>query len=206
MKDLVVLVPDQKMRHVLKELLQRHQALGIRAIVADVYNHPQQDPGVRRGAGQFLSIYTGQYHRALVLFDREGCGQEDKTADELERQVQQQLDASGWENRSAVVVLDPELEIWVWSDSPHVTEVLGLPPSELKQLVADWTKRGPTKPTKPKELMETVVRRANQGGMSSALYKELARKVSTERCTDRAFLRLKQTLQKWFSKMEATRC
>lgn len=199
-KDLVALVSDQKMRHVLKELLQRHKALRIRAIVADVYSHPRHDPGVLGAAGEFLSIYTEKYLYALALFDREGCGQEDKTADELEREVQQQLDASGWKNRSAVVVLDPELEIWVWSNSPHVPEVLGLPQNELAQLIAQWTAPGSPKPERPKELMETVVRRANRGGMSSALYKELAKKVSTERCTDRAFQRLRETLQGWFPK------
>jgi hypothetical protein len=202
MKDLVVLVADKQMEATLRQLLQRHDAFGIRPIEADVFNHPGHDPGVLLEAGRLLSVLTDQYRHALVLFDREGCGQEDKTAEELEQQVQQQLDAGGWRNRSAVVVLDPELEIWVWSDSPHVPGVLGLPPRELKQLVAGQTAPGRTKPDKPKELMVRVLRQARVA-RSAALYAELARKVGTARCTDRAFLRLKRILGDWFPRAAA---
>jgi hypothetical protein len=44
------------------------------------------------------------------------------------------LFTSGWENRAAAVVLDPELEIWVWSDSPEVEAVQR---QEHDQLVPD---------------------------------------------------------------------
>ena len=204
MKDLVALVADKQMEAALRQLLQRHDAFGIRPIEADVFSHPRHDPGVLLEAGKFLSVLTDQYRQALVLFDREGCGQEHKTAEELEQQVQQQLDAGGWGNRSAVVVLDPELEIWVWSDSPHVPGVLGLRPNKLKKLVADQTAPGRTKPDKPKELMDKVLRQARVA-RSAALYAELARKVSTARCTDRAFLRLKHTMGEWFRRTTAPR-
>ncbi len=197
MKDLVVLIADGQMKAALEPLLERHAALGIRHIQAKCFAHPRHDPGVLNEAGEFLSIHRDQYHGALVLFDREGCGQEDKTAGDLEQQVQQQLDSKGWKDRSAVIVLDPELEIWVWSDSPHVAEVLGVPARELHSMVAKATRPVCAKPDNPKQLLEDALRQAGIP-KSSSLFAALAQKVSLNRCTDRAFLRLKQVLQRWF--------
>jgi len=85
-----------------------------------------------------------------------------------------------------------------------VPGVLGLRPNKLKKLVADQTAPGRTKPDKPKELMDKVLRQARVA-RSAALYAELARKVGTARCTDRAFLRLKHTLGEWFRRTTAPR-
>ncbi len=197
MKDLVVLVADKKMEVALRHLLQRHQALGIRAIAVDVFRHPRHDPGVFLEAGNFLSVLSDQYERALVAFDREGCGQEETPADELARRVQEQLDARGWLGRSGVIVLDPELEIWVWSDSPHVAQVLGLKAAAFRELRAKATAPGRVKPDHPKELMARTLRRSRVP-WSSALYAALAKNVSFVRCTDPAFLRLRQLLSGWF--------
>ena len=43
----------------------------------------------------------------------------------LETEAEQRLSSSGWDDRAVAIVLDPELEIWVWSDSPEVDDVLG---------------------------------------------------------------------------------
>lgn len=197
MKDLVLLVADGQMKAALEPLLARHNALGIRPLKVDCFKHPRHDPGVLHEAGKFLSLHLKQYSRALVLFDREGCGQENKTAAELEQQVQEQLDRAGWENRSAVIVLDPELEVWVWSDSPHVAEVLGLSQAKLQSLVARSTPPGLKKPKNPKQVMDEALQLSGIP-RSSSLYAALAKQVSLADCTDRAFLRLKQALRKWF--------
>lgn len=198
MKDLVGLAADKKMEAALRQLLCREQALGIRNVEADIFRHPRHDPGVLLEAGKFLSVLVGQYRYALAMFDREGCGQEIRTATELQEQVQQQLDDAGWRDRSCVLVLDPELENWVWSDSPHVAEVLGVDKATLRKMVGDSTAPGGVKPSHPKELMATVLRQSKVA-WSAALYVELAQKVSFERCSDPAFLRLKHCLAKWFS-------
>jgi hypothetical protein len=61
-----------------------------------------------------------------VLFDYYGCGAEHEMApEEIEDEVEEKLSRSGWEDRARCVVIDPELEVWVWSDSPEVDRCLG---------------------------------------------------------------------------------
>ena len=75
-KDLVVLVADKDMEHALKGLLSRPQAMGIRPIAYDIYVHPQHDPACARRGVAFLSGFSAQYDRGLLLFDHEGSGRE----------------------------------------------------------------------------------------------------------------------------------
>jgi hypothetical protein len=98
-------------------------------------------------------------------------------------------------------VIDPELEIWVWTDSPHVPTALGWKRdlTSLQRWLIDhhlWI-AGRAKPERPKEAMEKILR-LNSRPRSSAIYEDLARKVSLQRCQDAAFLKLRETLVEWF--------
>lgn len=124
MKDLVVLVPDKNTEVALRSLLStRWESLGIRQVEFDIFTHPQRDPGVYQRAAEFLRNFQNKYRYALVVFDLEGCGAEGSRA-EVQEKVKDSLGAAGWRGRSAVVVIDPELEVWVFSESPHVIHVL----------------------------------------------------------------------------------
>ncbi len=101
-------------------------------------------------------------------------------------------------NRSEVIVLDPELEIWIPVQSPHFVEVFANGEQNLvNQVLSKHTLNALGKPLCPKELVEEVCR-LSRVPRSSALYGQLASKVSLTSCQDRAFVRLKQTLQMWF--------
>jgi len=197
MKDLVALVADNTMKTALENLLQRSPSLGVRPLTSDLYSHPRHDPGVLKESAVFLEPLREQYSNALVMFDREGCGQENRSADELQDIVQSQLDRVGWADHSSVIILDPELEIWVWSDSPHVSRILGVARPKLDQLLTQYRSPGNLKPSRPKELMEKVLRESHIP-RSSSLYADLATFVGIERCTDPAFLQLRRCLTKWF--------
>ena len=56
---------------------------------------------------------------------------------------------------------------------------------------------GYSKPRRPKEALEAALRNSNKK-RSSSLYFDLATRVSFDRCTDPAFLKLTSTLQSWF--------
>ncbi len=206
--DLVCLVADKNMQHMLQALLARHRALGIRAPRHTVVSHPEHDPGCLRHAHELLRLFLDQAERALVLFDREGCGRENTSREVLEAEVETLLADNGWKDRSAAIVLDPELEIWLWSDSPRVDEVLGWQgrSSDLRSWLRekgllDAGNVGSIKPSRPKEAVEAVLRvtgPATGTRRSSALYSELASKLSVTRCSDPAFSKLRATLRTWF--------
>ena len=142
-----------------------------------------------------------QAAHALVVLDLEGSGAEERPPSEVEADLEQRLADSGWSHRAGVVVIDPELEIWLWSDSPHVAAALGWPASnpDLKQWMVQQglvTADG-HKPARPKEAMLAVLRETRVKP-SASIFAEAARKVSIDRCQDRSFLRLRQILRNWF--------
>lgn len=198
--DLVVLVADKDANFALSEILANHQRLAIRAIQARVIPGEYHDSYVFRRCHDLLRSQLGLAGHALVIFDREGCGSL-HPRDVLEADVEARLAQNGWVGCSAGVVIDPELEAWVWGDSPHVDEALGWPCGgrSLRQWLEDehYLIPGQRKPSGPKEAVQHAMRLARKK-RSSALYGELARKVSFEHCSDPAFLKLKATLRRWF--------
>lgn len=202
---MLVLVADRNMEAAVAGLLSRHQALGIRPVAADIRRHPERDSGCRTGGAEFLSALTNQYDHALLMFDYDGCGEEGLPVEELEKELEMKLSQVGWANRSAVIVLDPELEIWVWGDSPHLDAELGWAGRSpgLKPWLQEqglWSV-GQSKPPHPKGALAVALREVRKA-RSSAIYQSLAEKVSVKRCTDRGFLKLRGTLQKWFGETE----
>lgn len=202
LKDLAVLIADKNMEGAFRGLLSRPQSLGLREISCDLYVHPERDPGCFLRGHDFLRPFSQRYAHALVVFDKEGSGQDAVECSALEQRVNGQLSNSGWNGRAAAVVIDPELEIWFWNDSPHVEAALGWKAGEIS--LRDWLKQkgwlpeGGVKPTQPKRAVEEALRIARKP-RSSSIYFQLAQKVSVDRCVDPAFLRLRQILSRWFS-------
>ena len=200
-EDLVVLVADTNMRFGIEGLLERPLALGIAPLEARVFVHPERDPGCYHHAHELLRPLSVDHRYALVLFDREGCGQEAKSRGAIEEEVESRLAKAGWADRAAVIVIDPELESWVWSDSPEVDSVLGWAGREVA--LRDWLReRGfefadSGKPLRPKEAMQSAMRHVRKS-RSSAIYHRLSSVVSLKRCSDEAFLKLRERLGTWF--------
>jgi len=100
-----------------------------------------------------------------------------------------------------VIVIDPELEAWVWASSPHVSGVLGWHESgdALRAFLNErglWDKASP-KPLHPKEAMQQALREKNKP-FGAPLFSELAKKVSFGGCEDPAFRKLWNQLKHWF--------
>jgi hypothetical protein len=202
-KDLALLVADKNMEGSLRGILSRPQALGLREISFRIFVHPDRDPGCLLRPQEVLGPLATQYNRALVLLDHEGCGQQTVERSKLESEIEERLGKVGWEGRTAAVVIAPELENWVWSDSPHVETVLGWEgrsPALREWLASNgYLTQGKPKPDRPKMAVEKALRIARIP-RSSALYFQLGQKVSFERCTDEAFTKLKTTLRQWFAR------
>jgi len=180
------------MKRAFEKLLERHDQLQIRRFSFEIYAHKGRDPGVYRTCQEFLRPVNRNYGFALVVFDREGCGAERKAAELLEREVENRLARNGWHSRCAAIVIDPELEAWVWQDSEIVARRLRLSRSVLRSLLG---KTG--KPRRPKETLEAALR--SKGiARSAAFYQKLAESADFGNCKDRAFNKFLRTLQTWF--------
>ena len=205
MKDLAILAADSQISQTLLGLLPRHQALSIRPIsieLGDIKVHPNKDAGCRKDGAAILRTLTRQYRHALLIFDHDGCGREVDSAIELENCLDTDLNRCGWNDRARTVVIDPELETWVWSPSLLVDEILGWSsrvPGLRKWLVQQsFVETEDQKPNRPKEAMLAALKEVRKLP-SAALFKKLAARVTFQECQDRSFLRLRSTLNEWFS-------
>lgn len=204
--DLVLLSADKNMEGAVTALLNsRCQALKIRSVNFTPITHPRRDPGCLNQSTGLLATYRDRCRHALVVFDRDGCGRSD-AREALEASVEADLAKSGWGDRAAAIAIDPELENWVWSPSPHVATALGWTEErgDLQAwLVAEGWLTGPeaTKPERPKEAAEAVLRLVKKP-RSSAIYQAIAEKVSVQLCTDPAFVKLRESLRAWFPKTQ----
>lgn len=201
--DLVVLVADQDMFAMVDSLLRQPTRLRIRPITFQIFiDREKHDPGCLRNGADFLRPYARQYAHALVMFDHDGCGQEHLSRTELETAVESKLDANGWSGRAQAIVVDPELEAWIWSRSPHVEAQLGWQGKTPD--LRTWLDNqrllplGQAKPTDPKRALEQALRHIRLP-RSSQIYAKIATKVSFENCVDPAFNKFRQTLQQWFA-------
>ncbi len=198
---LVVLAADRDIEEAIKVVLgQRFMSLRMRRVLFECLRHPNRDGGCRANAAEFLRPFQGRFSHALVVFDREGCGSSAaRTA--IERQVETELARSGWQGCGKAIVIDPELEEWVWSESPEVLECLGWNHgyAELRSWLAEekvWS-HSLDKPQEPKQALHLTLRHTRRR-RSSQIFREIAARVSLAHCQDPAFRKLRATLQDWF--------
>jgi hypothetical protein len=201
-KDLLILAADRDMEYTLHGLLTRQKSLQIRPVSYDIFTHPQRDPGCWNDAHNFLRPFTKQYDYALVLFDHVGSGQEKISVDRLVPKLEEALKINGWKDEHAkVIVLQPELEVWVWGRSPKIDECLGWagrrPDLRTWLRAKTWWDAEEIKPAQPKEAMQAALREVRKP-LSPALYQKLAEQVSFKECADPAFQRLWSILKAWF--------
>lgn len=201
-KDLIILVADKDTECCLNGLLPRFpQVLGTKPFSFDIYSHPLHDAGCRGGSSEFLRPFIQDYDYCIVIFDHEGSGGENKPRTELSVQIENDLEKNGWEGRSKVIIIEPELENWIWVRSPHLAQIINWSsPEELENwLIENQYKRDSEqiKPNRPKEALEAAMK-VSKKRRSSAIYEDLAERVSFRYCVDQSFIEFKQTLHRWF--------
>lgn len=168
----------------------------------DLLRFSGRDSGCYRKAVDLLRQPQRTHRHALLCFDRHGCGAEAKSRTEIEGEIEAHLRKSGWrEGHAAVIVLDPELEMWVWADSPHVADSLGWAGdrNSLKPYLIQkgFWKEGDAKPHDPKQAFTQALREKSQPAVAP-VFAQIASNVSMKGCQDPAFGKLCETLQRWF--------
>jgi len=200
MIDLVCLVADKNMEATISAVLERHQALGTRRIESVVLVHPQRDSACYHDPANILRGHQSAARHAMVLFDRAWEGVPDRTTAQLEMDVEDQLHqlGAGW---AKAIVIDPELEVWLFRRSPRLDEALGWrhrQPSLQDRLATHglWPTDA-AKPKDPKRVIEWALRDAKKP-RSSSIYRELAQTIGLRDCVDPSFQRFQTTLRGWF--------
>ena len=208
MRDCLFLVADKNMEGMLKGFFSRdafHHAMGCGHFDFDLRQdllvaHGQNDPGLYTRANEFLQPFASSHRHAVVIVDAEWDGSPGEVA--ISQRLNEHLVNAGWlDDSGCAVVIAPELENWVWQDSPHVCLALGFE-GTFATLRAELEIKGfwrpnEVKPDRPKEAVEWALRQSRKG-RSSAIYQQLATRVTARRCTDQAFHTLRNALLRWF--------
>ena len=148
-----------------------------------------------------LALERRRFKHALLVLDFEGCGTDLPNATALEAQLDGRL-STHWKEAAKSIVIEPELDVWVWGADNAVEAVIEWPAGKS---VREWLReRGFTfeaneKPTRPKEALEAALRIPGLP-RSSALYQAIAERISLRHCGDEGFIRLRNQLLGWFAK------
>lgn len=209
-RDLFVVVADLDAENAIKTLLcDRQNALGIqldfnpdRPPQGDLLRYSGRDSGCVKDAVDVLRAAQRTHQHAILIFDHHGSGADHKSRDTIESELQQELNANGWtDGDAAVIVIEPELEAWVWAASPRVQDVLGWKDErhELRDFLERkgfWDKDA-IKPNDPKEAMKAALKQKNMPG-GARVFARLASRVGLSQCEDPAFQKFRETLHRWF--------
>jgi hypothetical protein len=148
-----------------------------------------------------LRPLAADYRHAVVIVDEEWEGS--PGADGIVLRLSEHLADAGWPDANGLpLVVRPEADVWLWSDSPHSATALGWPSwAELRPALErqGFLTSGRTKPDRPKEAAEWALRNCGRKApRSAALYRQVSSSVSVHRCEDAALARLLDTLRIWF--------
>lgn len=182
MKDLLVYVADADALAFMRSMLSRHQALGIRAISFDIERHPQRDAGMVQSGAELARMRKKDYGKAQLMWDHHGSVRDHKQEPpQVARDIQDKLDTYTWSGNSAVVVLVPELEQWLWHCENAVATHCGVTTVQLGQWIAERAQKlnssaDALKQKQPKELFEYVMREKLKRTISPRDFEEIGKR------------------------------
>ncbi len=210
MKDLLIVTADNSIKAALCGFFEREgwwNAVGCGRFSIDPQNDIKaaqglNDPGLYRRAGDLLQPLAPEYRHVLVILDGEWEGApSDPHA--IRDAVENHIESAGWAKGDGCgIVIVPELEIWLWADSPHLASLLNFPDfASLRQHVqtnSDAWPVGSAKPADPEEALKVVCRNAPVTPKNPSLFRHVCRAVGTKHCADPAVARLFDALRTWF--------
>ena len=210
MRDCVFFTADSTMKQAILGFMSRndrfaHYNLGTAPFTfepnEDLFSSATMDPGTYTTGEELLKPFRNTHRHAVLMLDADWDGS--PGADNIRNDLTDRILASGWSaDAFKVIVIDPELEAWIWQRNQRVATALKFGSvAEMVKAVhdakIDWP-NGNAKPSRPKEALEAVTTRKRGIGYSSALHRSITATVTLVGCQDAAFLELRHTLQVWF--------
>lgn len=216
MKPLVFHLADGAMVEGLKAFFRRdnwHHAIGCARVEIDPDSERdflkipgRNDQAVWKSAHAYLAPFRDAYERAVIVLDEHF--DPSPGAEQLRGDIAASMIASGWtKDRFEVIVVEPMLEAWLWTDSDHVAAAFGMDnyTSLRARLIQEnlW-ETGQPKP-RATELKRACSRACALGGSKSsrATFANVFRVVSSRalnRCIEPGFNLLREALRTWFPK------
>ena len=206
-RDCIFLLADKNIRATFEGFFSRqgfHHSIGCGSIEIDLMRDlivaaGDNDPGIFTRAHELLGPFLSTHRHAVVVLDAQWDGSPGAAG--IRTHIESLLFANGWGTKQcAVIVIEPELENWIWQRSIHVARGIGFDSIENMFTDADLQRAWPDgqyKPSYPKETLEAILRK-NRIPRSSAIYKNITAQVSVSDCCDSAFLQLAGKLREWF--------
>lgn len=209
MNDLLFFVADKNMAEAVAGLLEREQAhrvIGCASFTFDARRDikvaaGQNDPGLYVRANELLRPLASDYRHAVVIVDEEWEGS--PGANSIVQRLREHLADAGWSDTNSLpLVVRPEADVWLWSDSPHSATALGWPSWDTLRPALEqhgFLAPGRLKPERPKEAADWALKNCGQKApRSAALYRKVSSRVSVSRCEDDALVLLLAALRTWF--------
>ena len=133
MKDLFVLTADSDAQALIKAVLGRYRDLKIHPISFEVQRFTGRDSGMVKEGPEIARalVKKTEYSRLILVWDHHGSGWHTVNAEQAVTRMQQRLDGVTWTDRSAAVVVVPELEEWLWHCPTSIARYLGSNAAEL---------------------------------------------------------------------------
>ncbi|BCL75793.1 hypothetical protein JHS3_15290 [Jeongeupia sp. HS-3] len=205
MKDLLVYVADADAEAFLCSVLAKPQALGVRPFSFEIMRNPQRDAGMVNTGAELARMQKGKFGKALLLWDHHGSGRDKRQdAASVAAEIQNKLDSYTWSGNSAVTVLVPELEEWLWHCESALVAHCRISPQQLQQWIDEHAvnqKQNPAelKTSQPKELFEHIVKQKLRKTISPRDFEEIGKRAGIkglEACP--SFASICACLRNWF--------
>ena len=213
MRDCCFLVADQAMRTAFELILDRgdrSELLGTGGFEFDpapdvdlIQVAGYTDGGVHKHAARLLAPKLETHRHAVVCLDKKFPGA--PAAGRIRRDITGNLRTAGWDpSRFEVIVIQPELERWLWLDHPACERAFGYPRADhgrsmrvMMREQGQWHEHD-DKPHDCDAALVWAARWKQRKTAPATLFKAMLPTAPVQHCEDPAFVKLRDTLKSWF--------
>lgn len=205
-KDLLLYVADADAEAFLKAILEKPKALAIRDISFDIWRHPGKDAGMVQTGAELARRLKGKYQKSLLVWDHHGSGRERRqTPETVQTDIQRKLDSFTWASNSAIIILIPELEEWLWHCENALLAYWKLDKEQLQSLLEERSQKlgitvAKLKTEQPKELFEHIMRDRLRRTISPRDFAAIGKQAGIDNLRQcKTFCSLVTVLRDWFA-------